>query len=238
MSAKSQTRRPAAAVRAAAVLLTLIFAAVFLVFPLGAYAEDVEGDYYGTGTVEDLKAYYEENGWPEEVSFVYDDGDTITVGVIDTSDSVLESICSLVESGRKIVFEKCDFSHSYLVETRDEILTLYSEKGVISAELAEDDDKVDVLIDGDSYTFFMYNFSSVYGSVCNFNPDGEVSDWSDALGGDGATIIVMFLLIVIFVVIAVIFNKYKEKRRLEKKREAVAEQRLRDKGRYSSIKRT
>ena len=206
------------------VLVISLFIAVFA-------AKDLTG-LKGTGEITDLHDYFETNGWPETVSYAYLDSDKLTVGMIDVSDEAVGEILALVDPTVSVEIVKCDYSHSYLVETRDEILERFTDYGIDRAWLADDDDHVIVIVPGDRYQVFLGIYSSLYGDAVEYHAEGEVQTMADNMGGLGGTMIVMTALIIVFILLAMVFKKMKADRERQRKLDLIEEERMREKHRY------
>ena len=206
-----------------AVLMTILASALIL---LPVFAEDDLMGLKGSGTETDVFGYYEANGWPETVSYVYLEGKELEVGMIDVSDEAVGAVLALADPSLTINIIKCDFSHSYLVETRDEIIERFTDYGITNVKLADRDDKVNVVIPGDRYQAFMMMYQSLYGAAVDYYPDGEVTTMADAMGGMGATMLVMGVLIVLFIILTIFIKKIRADKARERKLRLIQEQRL------------
>ncbi|MBR2672077.1 MAG: hypothetical protein IKE27_07740 [Oscillospiraceae bacterium] len=209
-------------------IVTVMLAALICALILTpVFAEQDLTGLQGTGSEKDLYGYFEVNGWPESVSYVYaDDNMTLEIGMIDVSDEAVNEILSLVDTSFSVNIVQCDFSHSYLVETRDEIIERFTDYGIKDVELAERDDKVNVVIPGDRYQAFMAMYQSLYGSAVDYYPEGEVTTMADAMGGMGATMIMMCILIVVFIMITMFVKRVKAEKDRERKLRLIQEQRF------------
>ncbi len=88
----------------------------------------------GRGDVEDLEAYFEENGYPEHLSFVFEaggelgeDGTIYTywlVGIVDITEEQEQAILDLAAPTCLVTFENALFSHEEKVRAYDTIAAL------------------------------------------------------------------------------------------------------------------
>ena len=83
-----------------------------------------------------------------------------------------------------------------------------------------------VVIPGDRYQAFMAMYQSLYGSAVDYYPEGEVTTMADAMGGMGATMIMMCILIVVFIMITMFVKKVKAEKDRERKLRLIQEQRF------------
>lgn len=126
--------------------------------PAESETREIFYDYEkGSGDIENIKEYWENNGYPEYVSFICDQGvvsyDVATqtetfyrlweIGIADISEEKEEEIKSLVSSEQHLFFTPCNYS----LEAREEIKEkIKAEYPLASVSLSEYSEEIEVVI--------------------------------------------------------------------------------------------
>lgn len=112
----------------------------------------------GTGNIENIAEYWEINGYPDDVSFVIDDGIATyypatqtevvdhlwTIGAVNMSKERKAEICALVAAGQHLQFVECTYSYKQRSEMKNMLESIYP-KAIV--ELKRDGQAVEVYLD-------------------------------------------------------------------------------------------
>ncbi len=85
----------------------------------------------GTGDITDLAAYYDANGWPEQLSFAYHSGGELRdgmvyayweIGLVGGDEAARQAVLSLAAPTCLITFRDCSYSHAERVAAYEALL--------------------------------------------------------------------------------------------------------------------
>lgn len=113
----------------------------------------------GYGSIDNIKDYWEINGYPEYISFICDQGvasyDVATqtetvyhlweIGIADISEEKKEEVRSLVSSEQRLFFTDCTYNLREREQIKKEIESVYP---LVNAELSRYSESIEVYLDG------------------------------------------------------------------------------------------
>lgn len=113
----------------------------------------------GYGSIDNIKDYWEINGYPEYISFICDQGvvsyDVATqtetvyhlweIGIADISEEKKEEVRSLVSSEQSLFFTDCTYNLQERERIKEKIESAYP---LVNAELSRYDESIEVYLDG------------------------------------------------------------------------------------------
>lgn len=103
-------------------------------------APSLSGGTPGRGQVEDLYQYWEENGYPDYVSYAYAAGGEVRdgvsctyweIGLVDAGEEQRQEVLDLVSPAGLVTFYSCSYTHRQKVDAYERLLTMAEEDGNI-----------------------------------------------------------------------------------------------------------
>ncbi len=152
---------------------------------------DIFQDFIYVGSekseIEDPDQYWEENGYPEDVSYVteaggetQDDGTKITywvVGAVDVDKGRMQEIADVFSSTCKFKFEKAKYPYSERKRVYDEIVAKDDNK-ILSVDLMKTLDLVHVMVAPENVEFYAEQMAEEYGTRVVVSEDPKAVDVS------------------------------------------------------------
>lgn len=110
----------------------------------------------GHGTIEDIYKYWEQNGYPEYVSYAYEaggevlDDDTVVsfweIGIVNSDDTMQQEILDLLSPTCFVTFFKCSHSHAERLKAYNSIMAL-NDTNIIRVNIGENTESIFVIFD-------------------------------------------------------------------------------------------
>ena len=146
----------------------------------------------GNGTIEAPYEYWEQNGYPANVSFVFqvgdeplEDGTSITyweIGIVNADESSKREILDMLSPNCRITFNKYTYSHNQSEAVRNEILAMNDEK-IIDAIVKKNTDGIFVIVKEDSVDYYREILIARFGDIISIGGD-ESTPVTAALNGN------------------------------------------------------